>query len=90
MKKIYFCGISGSGMSSLAQILKYQGNDVYGSDRNFDLGRDLQNKSKLEEIGIKIFPQDGSYVSKDVRAFQDQADLQKRRVQVMLRYVSKS
>ena len=66
MKKIYFCGISGSGMSSLAQILKYQGNDVYGSDRNFDLGRDLQNKSKLEEIGIKIFPQDGSYVSKDI------------------------
>lgn len=66
MKKIYFCGISGSGMSSLAQILKRQGYEVCGSDRNFDLGRDLKNKEKLEEIGIKIFPQDGSYISNDI------------------------
>lgn len=66
MAKISFCGISGSGMSSLAQILKLSGNDVRGSDRNFDLGRDLQNREALEKIGIKIYPQDGSAVSDDL------------------------
>lgn len=66
MVKISFCGISGSGMSSLAQILKLSGNDVRGSDRNFDFGRDLQNRKALEKIGIKIYPQDGSAVSDDL------------------------
>ncbi|MBP5352681.1 MAG: UDP-N-acetylmuramate--alanine ligase [Alphaproteobacteria bacterium] len=62
MAKIGFCGISGSGMSSLAQILKLSGHEVRGSDRNFDLGRDLKNKAALEALGIKMFPQDGSSV----------------------------
>lgn len=66
MKKISFCGISGSGMSSLAQILKLSGWDVIGSDRNFDLGRDAENRKALENIGIRIFPQDGSAVSNDL------------------------
>ena len=64
--KISFCGISGSGMSSLAQILKHKGNDVQGSDRNFDLGRDAKNKSALENLGIKLFKQDGSGITKDL------------------------
>ena len=64
--KISFCGISGSGMSSLAQILKHKGNDVQGSDRNFDLGRDAANKSALEKLGIKLFKQDGSGITKDL------------------------
>lgn len=66
MKKISFCGISGSGMSSLAQILQMRGNQVCGSDRNFDLQRDLQNKQALENLGIKIFPQDGSAITDDL------------------------
>lgn len=66
MVKVSFCGISGSGMSSLAQILKLSGNDVRGSDRNFDLGRDLRNKEALEHIGIKMFPQDGSGITSDL------------------------
>lgn len=66
MKKVSFCGISGSGMSALAQILKLSGVDVRGSDRNFDLGRDLENRKRLENIGIQIFPQDGSAVSTDL------------------------
>ncbi len=65
MAKIGFCAISGSGMSALAQISKYQGNDVYGSDRSFDQGKDQQNKHALEELGIKIYPQDGSMLDKD-------------------------
>ena len=66
MKKVSFCGISGSGMSSLAQVLRLSGYEVCGSDRNFDLGRDLENKKALESLGIKIFPQDGSAINKNL------------------------
>ena len=66
MEKVSFCGISGSGMSSLAQVLKLSGYEVRGSDRNFDLGRDSQNKDALENMGIKLFPQDGSAISEDL------------------------
>lgn len=65
MKKIGFCAIAGSGMSALAQILKHQNNDIYGSDRSFDQGKEQKNKQALENIGIKIFPQDGSMLDKD-------------------------
>ncbi len=65
MKKVSFCGISGSGMSALAQYLKAKGYDVSGSDRSFDLGNDIKNKSALENVGIKIFPQDGSAIDED-------------------------
>jgi len=65
MKKVSFCGISGSGMSALAQILKARGYDVCGSDRSFDQGKDEKNKKALEGIGIKIFKQDGSAIDKD-------------------------
>ncbi len=65
MKKVSFCGISGSGMSALAQVLKSRGYDVSGSDRSFDQGKDEKNKKALEEIGIKIFKQDGSAVNKN-------------------------
>lgn len=67
MTKVGFCGISGSGMSSLAQILKLSGCEVCGSDRNFDLGRDLQIKEKMEKIGIRIYPQDGTWIGSDLK-----------------------
>ena len=66
MAKYSFCGISGSGMSALAQILKLKGNNVQGSDRSFDQGKDALQKQALEDVGIKIFPQDGSAISDDV------------------------
>ena len=65
MAKVGFCAVSGSGMSALAQVLKYKGNDIYGSDRSFDQGKDQKNKAALTDIGIKIFPQDGSMLDKD-------------------------
>ncbi len=65
MTKIGFCAISGSGMSALAQVCKFQGNDIYGTDRSFDQGKDQKNKSALESLGIKIYPQDGSMLNKD-------------------------
>ena len=66
MTKVSFCGISGSGMSSLAQILKLSGYEVQGSDRNFDLNLDMKSKEALEKLGIKIFPQNGSGITQDL------------------------
>lgn len=66
MTKVSFCGISGSGMSSLAQILKLKGFDVRGSDRSFDQGKDQKSRRALEAIGIKIYPQDGSAITDDL------------------------
>ena len=65
MTKICFCAIGGSGMSALAQVLKYKNNDVCGSDRSFDQNKDQKNKLSLQSIGIKIYPQDGSMIDKD-------------------------
>lgn len=65
MAKFGFCAISGSGMSALAQVLKYKNNEIFGSDRSFDQGKDQKNKQALTDIGIKIFPQDGSMLDKD-------------------------
>ncbi len=66
MAKIGFCAVSGSGMSAVAQVMKYQGNEVYGTDRSFDQGKDTKNKEALKEVGIKIFPQDGSMLDQGI------------------------
>ncbi|MBR2273926.1 MAG: UDP-N-acetylmuramate--alanine ligase [Alphaproteobacteria bacterium] len=65
MKKIGFCAIGGSGMSALAQVLNYQKQDIYGTDRSFDQGKEQKTKQALTDIGIKIYPQDGSMLDKD-------------------------
>jgi UDP-N-acetylmuramate--alanine ligase len=65
LKRVVFCGISGSGMSALAQVLNHRGVEVVGSDRSFDQGKDVANRNALENIGIKIFPQDGSAITPD-------------------------
>lgn len=66
MKKISFCGISGNGVCALAQIMALKGFEVRGSDRAFDNGLDGDRKKALEELGIKIFPQDGSAITDDL------------------------
>lgn len=66
MKKISFCGISGNGVSAVAQIMAKKGYDVRGSDRSFDNGGDKDRRQALEEMGIKIYPQDGSAITDDV------------------------
>ena len=63
--KIHFSGIGGVGMSALAQLSAMEGKAVTGSDRDFDRGRNLELKTKLQALGIEIFPQDGSAVSAD-------------------------
>jgi len=65
MTKVCFSGISGNGMSPLAQILTLKGYDVYGSDRSFDNGRDAKNKQALLDMKIRLIPQDGSGIEAD-------------------------
>ena len=65
MTKIGFCAVSGNGMSPLAQIMKLSGHDVYGSDISFDEGRDSFRKKSLEDVGIKLRPQNGSMITQD-------------------------
>ena len=66
MKKYYFVGIGGSGMNPLAQIFRLQGCRVGGSDRSFDRGTNAALFEKLQGLGIRLFPQDGSGVSADL------------------------
>lgn len=67
--KYYFCGIGGIGMSSIAQYFALKGHTVCGSDRAFDLGDNKRGKDFLQSLGITIFPQDGSGVTKDIDYF---------------------
>ena len=69
MTKVCFCGISGNGMSPLAQILALKGYDVYGSDRSFDNNLDKENRTALESMGIKIIPQNGLYITPDMKIY---------------------
>lgn len=62
-RPFFFCGIGGSGMLPLAQILKGRGAEVAGSDRSFDQGRTPEKFAALERQGFQLFPQDGSGVT---------------------------
>ncbi|KLE35742.1 glutamate ligase domain-containing protein [Aurantiacibacter luteus] len=59
----FFCGIGGSGMLPLAQIVKGMGGEVAGSDRSFDQGRTPEKFAALERQGFRLFPQDGSGIT---------------------------
>ncbi|MBD3729169.1 MAG: UDP-N-acetylmuramate--alanine ligase [Sphingomonadales bacterium] len=59
----FFCGIGGSGMFPLAQILKGRGARVAGSDRSRDQGRSPEKFAWLEAQGFTLFPQDGSGIT---------------------------
>ncbi len=64
-RSIHFTGIFGSGMSALAQYLRFQGITVSGSDRLFS-GEDTASiRRSLEGLGCAIVSQDGSGVSAD-------------------------
>jgi UDP-N-acetylmuramate--alanine ligase len=60
IKKAYFIGIGGIGMSALAQLLKDHDVDVSGSDREGSPVVDL-----LGEKGITVLSQDGTHVPPD-------------------------
>jgi UDP-N-acetylmuramate--alanine ligase len=62
-KSYFFCGIGGSGMLPLACIVRARGAEVAGSDRALDQGRITDKFAFLENLGIALFPQDGSGVT---------------------------
>jgi len=59
-RPFFFCGIGGSGMLPLAQILKGRGCTIEGSDRSNDQGRTPEKFTALERQGFALHPQDGS------------------------------
>lgn len=59
-RPFFFCGIGGSGMLPLAQILAGRGASVAGSDRSRDQGLMAEKFAALEAQGFRLFPQDGS------------------------------
>jgi UDP-N-acetylmuramate-alanine ligase len=60
---LHFAGIGGSGMSGLAQFHAQTGGTVTGSDRAFDQGQRQEIRIRLEDLGIGILPQDGSFLA---------------------------
>ena len=60
----FFCGIGGSGMLPLALILLDQGHIIEGSDRSLDQGRTPAKFEYLRSKGIRLYPQDGSGVTR--------------------------
>jgi UDP-N-acetylmuramate--alanine ligase len=63
--KIHFSGVGGFGMSALAQIHAMDGQPATGSDRLFDQGGNLVLKERLAALGVGLFPQDGSAVTRE-------------------------
>ncbi|WP_293880516.1 Mur ligase family protein, partial [Sphingomonas sp.] len=61
-KSYFFCGIGGSGMMPLAQIVAAAGHDVAGSDRALDQGGTAPKFEVMRAGGITLFAQDGSGV----------------------------
>ena len=59
-KSYFFCGIGGSGMLPLANIVRDAGATVAGSDRALDQGRLGAKFEWLQSLGINLFAQDGS------------------------------
>ncbi len=66
--RFHYAGISGSGMSALAQFQTMTGKKVSGSDRAFDRDAHNETRPKLERLGITIYPQNGSGVGEDCKA----------------------
>lgn len=60
---VFFIGVAGTGMSALAQYLAGSGVQVSGSDRYFGQGGAEEIRHKLEQEGVRCFPQDGSGIS---------------------------
>lgn len=63
IKKPFFIGVAGAGMSAIAQYLQGTGMSVSGSDRFFNQGKAGDIKEKLEAEGISCYVQDGSGIT---------------------------
>jgi len=94
-KRFHYIGISGDGMSAIAQFHAKSGGIISGSDRAFDSGEKSDVRKKLEDLGISIFPQDGSAVKEGCdyivastaieNTVPDFAEAEKRRIEILHR-----
>jgi UDP-N-acetylmuramate: L-alanyl-gamma-D-glutamyl-meso-diaminopimelate ligase len=64
MKKVFLCGIAGTGMSALAGLFKKKGYEVYGSDTNFYPPVD----GLLKDLHVTLF---GGFSAKNISAAID-------------------
>lgn len=64
--RLHFAGCAGVGMSALVQMAA--GGPVSGSDRSLDRGERPEIRQRLEALGVRLFPQDGSGVRGDCAA----------------------
>lgn len=55
-------------MAPLAAIMAARGHIICGSDRGYDQGQSPDKFKKLQDAGIKLFPQDGSGITPDIDA----------------------
>ena len=60
----FFCGVGGSGMTPLALIVQARGGRIEGSDRALDQGRNAARFDFLRGRGVRLYPQDGSGVTR--------------------------
>lgn len=62
IKKVYFIGIGGIGMSAVARMMLNEGKEVIGSDRSESLVTD-----ELEKLGVKVFyKQEAENITPDI------------------------
>lgn len=65
-RNVHFVGIFGTGMSALAQYLRFSGIMVSGSDRLLASVDTASIRRSLDGLGCAIVPQDGTGVTGDV------------------------
>jgi UDP-N-acetylmuramate--alanine ligase len=64
-RNVHFAGIFGTGMSALAQYLRFQGIAVSGSDRLLESADTAAMRRSLTGLGCTIVSQDGSGITDD-------------------------
>ena len=67
-QSFFFVGVAGSGMSAIAEYLAGKGFSISGSDRKFSSADGDALRAQLEMTGVKVFPQDGSGIQKNLSA----------------------
>lgn len=60
---VHFVGVLGSGMSAIAQFLRWADSTVTGSDRALEQSDTQRVRGCLRSIGCSLYPQDGSGIS---------------------------
>ncbi|HLV32897.1 MAG TPA: Mur ligase family protein [Chitinispirillaceae bacterium] len=62
---IHFTGIFGSGMSAIAQYLRWNGLEISGSDRMYKSKDTEEIANKLLDTGCSLYPQNGSAITEN-------------------------